>query len=130
MSIFHHLNECKFVWFTTWSRPQVSAFNTSHQSDCSRWQSSQPSACYQPLHSPDSLPSTETFTCRDPTNRIRAFEESYQLSHIYSPKAFAFQSCQSHSLTQYKLFHMAPSSLEISALHPQTPKRVLGPREK
>lgn len=130
MPLFNDLNECSFVWFTTWSRLQVSVFNTSSQDDSSWWQSSQPSACYQPLHTPDWLPSSQTFTCWDPTKAMKASEASYQPSHIYSPEPSAYQSGQSHSLTQYKPVETAPSLLEICTLHPQTPERVFGLREK
>lgn len=130
MSLFYHLNELLFVWFTTWSRLCVSAFSTSYQDNSSWWQSSQAAACYQPLHTPDWLPSSKTFTCWNPANPIKTSEASYQPSHIYSPKPPAYQSGQSHSLTQYKSVDKAPSFLEICTLHPQTPERVFGPGEK
>lgn len=118
----------KFLWFTIWSRLHVSAFSTSHSKDSSWWQSSQPSACYQPLHTPDCLPPSQTLTCWDSPIPMKVSEESNQPLHINSPKTSTYQSGQSLSLTQHKLVETAPSFLEICTLHPQIPKNVFGPR--
>lgn len=117
------------IRFRSWSTLQVSTFSTSHHDSSSSWQSSQPSACYQFLHTPDWFSSSQASSSWDPPLQRKASEAHYQPLHIYSqhPELPVYQSGRSLSFTQYESSQMVPSFLERCTLHPQIPETVFEP---
>ncbi|KAG7241560.1 hypothetical protein INR49_025480, partial [Caranx melampygus] len=99
-----------------WSRPQVSSFSTSHHDLSIEGQSSQTSACYQHLQTPESSLSSQAsscYSCWDPSlqRQTSQTEAYYQCSQTYSHRKcsepLAHQSSQALSFWQHEVSEMA-----------------------